>query len=403
MTGDGWPIESLSYLLDGIEAGKSPDLPDSPAGFGEWGVLKVSAVHHSGFRAEENKRVETPSIVDPRYQVNSGDLLISRANTPELVGLACIVPELSARLLLSDKTLRLKVNPARALAEYVNACLASPGVRRQIVNAASGSSRSMQNIGQKAIERLRLPVPPIEEQRRIVDVIYSVAELERGIETSIAKTRLVRKEVARRVLLGGNRPLRKIKDVGTVSSGNTPSRARRDFWEGGDVPWVRTGEIDFNVITETGEHVTRKAVREAGLRVYPQGTVLLAMYGDGATRGRVGSLGVEATINQAAAAIVCDPLQVDHRYLYYFLETQYTEIRNIGQGSNRSNLNGALVGAIEIPLPSVEEQRELVISLEAFDGKVQADRAELAKLRELKRGLVDDLLSGRVAVPAVAA
>ncbi|MFD9111144.1 restriction endonuclease subunit S [Streptomyces bottropensis] len=386
-----WPLRRLTDVVSLPEGQVSP--LDHP-----YRSQILLAPDHIESGTGEILRLETAEsqgAISGKYVVHPGDVVFSKIR-PALrkVVLADFMGICSADM--------YPLRPGEEMSGgFVKAILLGDRFSRYVESLSGRTGIPKVNRGD--LEGFWFPVPPLGEQRRIVEVIDSFTELERRIEASIAKTRLIHREISRRVLLGENRHFRKIEDVATVSSGSTPSRARRDFWEGGDVLWVRTGEIDFNVITETGEHVTRKAVREAGLRVYPQGTVLLAMYGDGATRGRVGLLGVEATINQAAAAIVCDPIQVDHRYLYYFLETQYAEIRNIGQGSNRSNLNGALVGAMEIPLPSVEEQRELVISLEAFDSKVQADRAELAKLRELKQGLVDDLLSGRVAVPAVAA
>ncbi|MFD4608214.1 restriction endonuclease subunit S [Streptomyces sp. NPDC058440] len=376
----------------------SPAARDMP---GQFPYLRVANVHLGRIDYADVNTMGFTGAERETYGLKPGDILLNEGQSLELVGRSAIYDGVEGKFCFQNTLIRFRLG-ADVLPAYAQVVF-ERWLTTGVFAAIAKQTTSIAHLGGDRFGAVLFPLIPAAAQRRIVEVIDSFSELERGIEASIAKTRLIHGEVARRVLLGENRRLRKIKDVATVSSGSTPSRARRDFWDGGDVPWVRTGEIDFNVITETGEHVTRKAVHEAGLRVYPQGTVLLAMYGDGATRGRVGSLGVEAAINQAAAAIVCDPLQVDHRYLYYFLETQYTEIRNIGQGSNRSNLNGALVGAIEIPLPSVEEQRELVISLETFDSKVQADRAELAKLRELKQGLVDDLLSGRGTVPAVAA
>ncbi|MFD3539736.1 restriction endonuclease subunit S [Streptomyces sp. NPDC058662] len=166
----------LGSRLLRIEAGRSPDLAEVQAVAGEWGVLKVSAVHTSGFRPQENKAIPL-DMVDPRYEVHAGDLLISRANTPELVGSSCVATESKARLLLSDKTLRLVVNPRLADARYVNICLSTPGVRAQIGNNSSGSSLSMQNISQEAIEKLTLPWPALTEQKKIADEIESCDDL----------------------------------------------------------------------------------------------------------------------------------------------------------------------------------------------------------------------------------
>ncbi|MFD5412225.1 restriction endonuclease subunit S [Streptomyces nojiriensis] len=177
----------LGERLLRIDAGRSPDLPNKPAAPGGWGVLKVSAVHTEGFRPLENKAVDDLSLVDERYEVHDGDLLMSRANTPDLVGSSCIARSSTSRLLLSDKTLRLVENPKLADRSFVNICLSSGRVRRQIGNASSGSSSSMQNITQRAIEAIYLKWPELVDQRRFVReidafdrrVIAGIGEIEK--------------------------------------------------------------------------------------------------------------------------------------------------------------------------------------------------------------------------------
>ncbi|MFE0570729.1 restriction endonuclease subunit S [Streptomyces albogriseolus] len=412
MTGDGWPIEPLSYLLVGIEAGKSPDLPDSPAGPGEWGVLKVSAVHTSGFRAEENKRVETPGIVDTRYQVHPGDLLISRANTPELVGSACIVPEISTGLLLSDKTLRLRVDPTRALAEYVNTCLSSPALRRQIVNAASGSSRSMQNIGQKAIERLRLPVPPIEEQRRVVDVLNSVTELERVIEASIAKFHNLRQGS----LLASMKPVASaqpaagwdrvpLKDVVPSAEYGISEALGRDAC---GVPVLRMNNIQ-------GARIDADDLRYCPVPVpsrlfLRRGDVLFNRTNSLEHIGKAAIWRNElpnVTFASYLVRLIPDLQRVTPEYLVEWLMHPLVRqrVRSISTVAvQQVNVNPSRLRELEIDLPvDLAEQRRIVAMLEACDEQIGREEEELNKLRALKQGLVDDLLSGRVKASGVAA
>ncbi|GHF24884.1 restriction endonuclease subunit S [Streptomyces griseoluteus] len=392
------PLAEMADVSGGVALGGV-----NPGGFApELPYLRVANVQDGRISTDDVKTVRIASTSVERFRLRVGDVLLTEGGDFDKLGRGAVWDGRIDPCLHQNHVFRVRCDTSVLIPEFLSLYMASREGRSFFLGIAKQTT-NLATISSSQLKAMPIPFMPVAVQRRIVEVLASMTELDRRIEASIAKTRLIRKEVARHVLLGGDRHLRKLRDVAAVSSGGTPSRARRDFWDGGDVPWIRTGEIDFNVITETGEYITRKAVHEAGLRVYPQGTVLLAMYGDGATRGRVASLGIHAAINQAAAAIVCDPRQVDHRYLYYFLEMQYAEIRNIGQGSNRSNLSSALVGAIEIPLPSVEEQRDLVISLESFDSDVQADLAELAKLRELKHGLMDDLLSGRAMASAVAA
>lgn len=162
-----WDTQLIGALLTDIEAGKSPSCSDTPAPSGSWGVLKVSAVHSDGFRSDQNKIVEHESLVNPAYEVHSGDLLITRANTPELVGMACLVKDPQPKLMLCDKTLRLVVNCGIASEEYLCLCLQQPYIRSQIESSATGTSMSMKNISQHAIRNLLVSVAPLPEQSEI--------------------------------------------------------------------------------------------------------------------------------------------------------------------------------------------------------------------------------------------
>jgi type I restriction enzyme S subunit len=162
-----WQISSLGSVLKGIDAGKSPDLADIPARSGEWGVLKVSAVRPEGFEPSENKAVHDRWLINPELEVQHGDLLMSRANTSELVGMTCLVTRPPRGLLLCDKTLRLRIGPL-ADPGYVFWASQLDSVRRQVEIDATGTSGSMKNISQASICRLAFPLPPLNEQQAIV-------------------------------------------------------------------------------------------------------------------------------------------------------------------------------------------------------------------------------------------
>ena len=168
-----WEIKNLSYTLVDINAGKSPECPDIPAIGDEWGVLKVSAVHPLGFREQENKVITNPIHINYNYEIKDGDLLITRANTPELVGLTCLVVDPPSRLLISDKTLRLVVNKSIAMSEFIFYTTQMFLVRLQIEINATGSSAGMKNISQQAIKNLQISLPNIEEQNRIIQLLSS--------------------------------------------------------------------------------------------------------------------------------------------------------------------------------------------------------------------------------------
>jgi type I restriction enzyme S subunit len=169
-----WDALRLVAVLSGIEAGKSPACQDTPASGDAWGVLKVGAVHPAGLRSTENKIVEDRHLWKAEYLVHKGDLLLSRANTAELVGLVCLVDFEPVKLMLSDKTLRLNLRADRMLSSFAVLALQSAATRAQIENAATGTSGSMKNISQAAIESLMVPAPGVNEQIRLAARVAAI-------------------------------------------------------------------------------------------------------------------------------------------------------------------------------------------------------------------------------------
>ncbi|WP_432941540.1 restriction endonuclease subunit S [Kribbella sp. CA-253562] len=185
-----WEIVTLDLLIDHIEAGKSFSALGRPADPDEWGVIKVSAMSWGSFLEDENKAVPDGRHINPDFEVRSGDLLLSRANTADLVGATVLVGEIRPRLLLSDKSLRL-VPRAGIEAPWLNYVLSSPLVRGQFSERATGTSDSMRNLSQAKILSTTLALPPTEEQKEIwrrVDELFKAANiLERRIAAAVLR------------------------------------------------------------------------------------------------------------------------------------------------------------------------------------------------------------------------
>jgi len=184
-----WEICRVVSVLAGIDAGKSPDCQDVPAKGDQWGVLKVGAVHPDGLKLNENKVIEESRLKNPAYLVRDGDLLLSRANTFELVGLVCYVTNHPERLMLSDKTLRLSVRANRMTTPFLFWQLQHPKTRTQIEIAATGTSGSMKNISQGGVEQLWISRPLIDEQEEITKRLLAAASRHRDEQEKLSKMR----------------------------------------------------------------------------------------------------------------------------------------------------------------------------------------------------------------------
>jgi hypothetical protein len=140
----------------------------------EWGVLKVSAIQPDGFRSEENKVIVDRIHVNPAYEVHAGDLMLSRSNTYQLVGIVSLAKDPRRRLMLCDKTLRLRFNQSEVSTEFMFWQLQQPAIRRQIEIHATGTSGSMKNISQPSIRGLKFAKPLIDEQNLIAERINTL-------------------------------------------------------------------------------------------------------------------------------------------------------------------------------------------------------------------------------------
>lgn len=167
-----WDVQRLRFCVLKIEQGWSPQCENRPAEGGEWGVLKVGCVNGDQYDESENKAL--PPELDPieRYEVANGDILVSRANTKELLGSAALVTETQGKIIFSDKLYRIHLANG-VCPEYLIGVLRSPISRLQYERDATGTSGSMQNIGQDTIKDLIHPMPPLNEQMAIGSQIAS--------------------------------------------------------------------------------------------------------------------------------------------------------------------------------------------------------------------------------------
>lgn len=150
-----------------------------------------------------------------------------------------------------------------------------------------------------------------------------------------------------------------IDHIGEVTNGSTPSRKNPLYWKG-NIPWVSSGEVNNNFINVTREQITRAGFENSSVKILPIGTVLIAMIGEGKTRGRSAILNIEATTNQNVAGIKIEHGYVLPKYLWFWLQCQYENTRSYGGGSNQQALNCQRVRELPFVLPPFKEQEEIV-------------------------------------------
>jgi type I restriction enzyme S subunit len=191
--------------------------------------------------------------------------------------------------------------------------------------------------------------------------------------------------------------VKSLGELATVTAGGTPSRTNPRYW-GGDIPWVTTSEVDFCTITQAEQFITKEGLNNSPAKLLPRGTLLMALYGQGKTRGKVGILGIEAATNQACAAISLRS-SVSREFVFHLLASQYDAIRNLSNTGNQENLNSSLVRSISILLPPPPEQRAIAEALSDVDGLLGGLDRLIAKKRDLKQAAMQQLLTGQTRLP----
>ncbi|MEV6949432.1 restriction endonuclease subunit S [Streptomyces sp. NPDC051172] len=258
---------------------------------------------------------------------------------------------------------------------------------------------------------LEIPVPPLAEQRRIVarldeQLVYieagegalsvAGAKGERLLQVALHDTlrgKLVPEDLSEgdaRLLVPDSVALDKgpwdipdgwrwatIGNLFKVAVGSTPSRDNSAYW-GGDVPWVSSGEVSFARISSTRESITIDSIANPEARIHPAGTVMIAMIGEGRTRGQAAILDIPAAHNQNCASIRVSETEILPEFVYYFLMARYKETRREASGGNQPALNKGKIQNLEIPIPPVGTQRNIVARVQELEDDLRGLREAVA-------------------------
>ena len=279
----------------------------------------------------------------------------------------------------------------------------------QIILTTECVGATMNNLNQSVLSQILFPLPPLAEQKRVVartkymlSIITTLDNEQYSLHTTIKQAKAKVLDLAIHGKLVPQDPndepaselLKRINpkaeitcdtpqygklpkgwcetllgNIGHWQSGATPSRLRKDYYNG-DIPWLKTGDLNDSVIKSIPETITRKALEETSVKLNPTGSVLIAMYG--ATIGKIGILALPATTNQACCA--CVDYMCDKMFLFYFLLANRKRFIAMGGGGAQPNISKEKITNTHIPLPPLSEQHRIVAKIEELF--VQFDKIE---------------------------
>lgn len=412
-----WTSDALKRVVSLIESGVSVNAVDEPAVADAVGVLKTSCVYSGSFDPSENKAVVEEELSRVACPVKAGTLIVSRMNTPALVGAAGLVTEGAEHLFLPDRL--WQVHLSGALPKFAHYWTLSPSYRAQVQMACAGTSSSMQNLSQDEFLRFALPLPSREEQaaiatfldRETAKIDALIAEQEKLIALLAEKRQATISHAVTRGLdphapmkdsgvawLGqvpAHWSIRPLKHIARLVTGTTPPTDDESNYSEEGHPWIRPEDLD-----ETGAaSVATKFLSPGGLsvsRVVQPGAVLICCIG---TIGKVGQTETTASTNQQ---ITSAEFVGHRRYFFYVTSAARTEFEQSATGNVLKILNSERLGRVSYPIPDREEQIKIAEYLDNETSKIDALMGSATKaivlLSERRSALIAAAVTGQIDV-----
>jgi type I restriction enzyme S subunit len=350
------------------------------------------------------------------FQLEENDLIVSTSGT---LGKKAFVKKSDLPLLLNTSIIRFKPKDTDVMSlNFLNFLLEDNSFLYNLYSQSTGSAQV--NVGPTHLKKLFITIPKTsKEQNKIAEILSKVDNAISETEIIIAKYNRIKTGLMQDLLAKGiddkgnirsdethefkDSPLGRIPkewkivsidEIANLKSGGTPSRQNPSFWDG-NISWVKTGEVNYKLINSTEEKITEKGLKHSSTTLFPVGTILMALYGQGKTRGRVALLAIEASTNQACLGFL-NLKNITTNFLYIVLTNEYNKLRDLSNDGAQKNLSGNLLKKYLLKIPSeVKEQLKIDNLFFEIERSIIDEETKLLKLKSTKKGLMQDLLSGK--------
>lgn len=353
----------------------------------------------------------------PEIHVQQGDLLITKDGT---VGKLALIEEKPEKVSLNSHLLILRPVKGEINNHFVYWALQSVIFKDYVGLASSGST--MASLSQEKIGEFPLILPTLSEQQIIVSYLdHKIGKIDASvsaINSQIDDLKAYRQSIISETVTKGLNPDVKMKDSGVewigeipemwkctklgwlypnMGSGTTPDTNNLNYYSEGGYNWLQTGDLNDGVITDTSKHITELAVNERGMRIYPSGSVVVAMYG--ATIGKVGLLSIDTTTNQACCVLPITG-NIYNRYTFYVMQSSKMSLISKSVGGGQPNISQTIIKEHKIPVPPLHEQQAIASYLDSktskIDSVIKSLEVQLNDLNALKQSIISEAVTGKI-------
>lgn len=398
----GYTVSDLAYDGNGAITISPSNMKDSGMDFKECTYLSWEKYEES-----------------PEIKIYEGDILFVK--TGSTYGKSVIVRQLPKEATINPQIVVLKNIDGNNIFLWYS--IKSPFIQLQVEETVVGGT--IPTISQSKINNYSFPAPPPSEQTSIATYLdRKTAEINELIADKKCLLELYEEEkiaIINQAVTKGLDPNVPMKDSGIewlgeipehwnsvtlkwvarIYSGGTPSKNIEAFWQNGTIPWLNSGTVNQFFITEPSEFITEDALNRSSAKWIPKDSIVIALAGQGKTKGMAAQVMFESTCNQSMGIIVPNQ-SIDNRFLLYYLTRNYQNIRNLGGGDKRDGINLEMVGGIPLPVLPLEEQQSIVNYIETESNRIDTQKARTKKLIDLlieyRTALISEVVTGKVKV-----
>jgi type I restriction enzyme S subunit len=383
---EDWEVVKLNSFIDELEAGISVNSTDEPCGETEYGILKTSSISNGNFIYTENKKIKEEEIHRAKLNPIKGNLLISRMNTPDLVGAIGLVKKTYANLFLPDRLWQTKFSSKQKIDSFwLNSLLNTNQYKLVVQSLATGTSNSMKNISKKAFLEIEIPLPPLKEQEKIAEILTTWDEAITK-QTELLEAKELQKKALMQKLLSGEIRFDGFDDeweevrLGEICEIKKGEQLNKDTLDSdGDFPVINGGIEPSGYTEEWNTEANTITISEGGNSC-----------------GYVNFL--QDRFWSGGHCYTLLNLKIDKIFLYQFLKYNQHNIMKLRVGSGLPNIQKSAIERFTINKPSFGEQHKIAEVLSIADDEINLLKNELEELKLQKKALMQKLLTGEVRV-----
>ncbi|VVB77528.1 Type-1 restriction enzyme MjaXIP specificity protein [uncultured archaeon] len=360
---------------------------------GEIRYIRITDIDENGKLRDEKV---SPSKIEEKYLLKKGDLLFARSGAT--VGKTHLFIGDGSKSLYAGYLIRFRFNKDKIDPNYIYYYTRTPKYLSWVKSKMKVVAQP--NINSRQYSSIKIPIPfnedksDLKEQEKIVKILEKAEKLkERGKNANELLDEYL-KSVFNELFYNNSFQEVKLSDICETSSGGTPSRTKQEYWSNGKIPWIKSGDLNKDKITEVNEFITESGLKNSSAKYIEPNTILIAMYG--ATAGITSISKIRATTNQAVCALVPKDKKLNEIYLLYWLRSKYEYIVSLSFGGGQPNISQQVIRSLMIPIPPLPLQEKFTKIVNEIEKMKENVKKTESNSEELFNSLIQKSFRGEL-------